>query len=145
MRTADATGIELIYACGYTPYPATTPDSRPPHIISSNTAAIAKTALGAEKSVPVLHFPDTEAAISEAKTLGFKIIVIEQSERSLNIFDFHSTEPLALVLGNEVTGASPSELALADTILEIPMIGAKESLGVSVAAAIAMYQLRYGA
>src|SRR5476651_319760 len=90
MRTADAAGIELIYACGYTPYPKTENDSRPPHIISSNTAAIAKTALGAEKSVPVLHFPDTEAAISEAKTLGFKIIVIEQSERSLNIFDFHS-------------------------------------------------------
>ena len=144
MRTADATGIELIYACGYTPYPAIADDSRPPHIISANTKSIGKTALGAELSVPVLHVPETVTAISEAKALGFKIIVVEQSERSLNLYDFHASGSLALVLGNEVTGVEAPELALADEILEIPMLGRKESLNVSVAAAVVMYQLRFG-
>src|SRR6266851_4706841 len=80
LRTADACAIELVYACGYTPYPHQANDLRPAHIVSSNTRAIAKTALGAESTVPVLHFPDTTSAILEARYAGFTIIVLEQSE-----------------------------------------------------------------
>jgi len=143
MRTADAAGIELIYACGYTPYPSTDNDSRPPHVASANTKAIAKTALGAEQSVPVLHVHDNITAVREAKHNGFKIIVLEQAESALNLYQYHQTTPIALLVGNEVTGVSPSEQREADTILEIPMIGTKESLNVSVATAIAMYHLRF--
>jgi tRNA G18 (ribose-2'-O)-methylase SpoU len=143
LRTADACGVELVYACGYTPYPAARPDSRPPHVQSSNHRAIAKTALGAELTVPVLHYEHTLEAIVEAKRNDFEIIVIEQSEKSLNLFSFKPAgHRLALVMGNEVTGVDQEIMKAADTILEIPMVGKKESLGVSIAAAVALYELR---
>jgi 23S rRNA (guanosine2251-2'-O)-methyltransferase len=144
LRTADACGIELIYASGYTPHPQTPDDTRPPHIIRSNTQAIAKTALGAEATVPVKHCPDITLAVSEARSAGFSIIVIEQSEKSLNLYRYAPTGPMALILGNEVTGVPLAQQNAADTILELPMLGSKESLNVAVAAAIAMYQLRFG-
>jgi tRNA G18 (ribose-2'-O)-methylase SpoU len=145
LRTGDAAGVELIYACGYTPYPALATDTRPPHVISSNARAIAKTALGAEHSVPVRYLPDAALAVDEAKRDGFEIIVIEQAEKSLNLFSFSpKARKLALVFGNEVTGVDPAIIRQAGCILEIPMAGKKESLNVAVAAAVALYQLRYG-
>jgi 23S rRNA (guanosine2251-2'-O)-methyltransferase len=144
LRTCDAAGVAGVYACGYTPYPLLQSDDRPSHIAASNARAIAKTALGAEKTVPVLHFPETQSAISEAKQLGFKIMVLEQSERSLNLYRYTPTGPLALVVGNEVDGVSPEALAAADSILELPMLGRKESLNVAVSTGIALYHLRFG-
>lgn len=145
LRTADAAGAELVYACGYTPYPAIAGDSRPAHTTSANTRAIAKTALGAERTVPVLHFPDTAEAIRHASSDGFSISVIEQSDKSLSLYAYRQSGPLALILGNEVDGVTPADIAAADVVLELPMLGAKESLNVSVAAGIAMYHLRFGA
>jgi 23S rRNA (guanosine2251-2'-O)-methyltransferase len=144
LRTADAAGIELVYACGYTPYPKQPNDPRAAHIVASNTRSIAKTALGAEVDVPVAHYLDTASAIREARSSGFKIIVVEQAERSLNLYQYRPDGPVALVVGNEVTGVSDADLSLSDVILQLPMVGAKESLNVSAAAAIAIYQMRFG-
>jgi 23S rRNA (guanosine2251-2'-O)-methyltransferase len=112
-------------------------------VSSSNTRALSKTALGAEATVRVLHTRDTTSAILEARSHGFKIIVLEQSERSLNLYQFAPQDPIALVVGNEVDGVPEEILDLADTILELPMLGAKESLNVATAAGIALYQLRF--
>jgi tRNA G18 (ribose-2'-O)-methylase SpoU len=137
--------VELVYACGYTPYPILPGDDRPPHIATSNTRSIAKTALGAELAMPMRHCSDTSAAITEAKRDGFDIIVIEQTETSLNLFSFTpANAKLALVLGNEVDGVSQAVCDLASAVLELPMIGTKESLNVACAAAVALYQLRFG-
>jgi tRNA G18 (ribose-2'-O)-methylase SpoU len=144
LRTADACRVELVYACGYTPYPQLPNDSRPAHVAHSNHHAIAKTALGAETSVPVLHLPDTQSAVQEAHSSGFKIIVAEQAENSLNLYHFQPDSPLALVLGNEVNGVPPSLFISADAVVELPMLGRKESLNVAVTAGIVMYQLRFG-
>jgi 23S rRNA (guanosine2251-2'-O)-methyltransferase len=144
LRTADASGIELVYACGYTPYPQVIDDSRPPHVADANQRAIAKTALGAERAVTVRHLPDTMSAIHEAHLEGFKIIVVEQAESSLNLYHYQLQEPSALVLGNEVIGIDTEILELADVVLELPMIGRKESLNVATTAGIVMYQLRFG-
>ncbi len=144
LRTADAAGIEHVYTCGYTPYPRLPNDERPPHIAASNTQAIAKTALGAELTLPISHTTTTLEAISRARHDGFTIIILEQAENSLNLYDYHMMSPVALVLGNEVTGVSSGHQALGDATLEIPMLGTKESLNVSVATAIAIYQLRFG-
>lgn len=144
LRTADATGVELIYACGYTPYPSLADDTRPPHVIASNTRGITKTALGAEQTVPVLHYTDALSAIHEARAASFKIIVLEQSENSLNLYRFRPEGPMALIVGNEVDGVSLDIQKQADTILELPMRGAKESLNVATAAGIVLYQLRFG-
>jgi 23S rRNA (guanosine2251-2'-O)-methyltransferase len=144
LRTADACLVELVYACGYTPFPRLPDDTRPAHVANANHRAIAKTALGAEASIPVLHVPDTLTAIREARSAGFKIIVVEQSENSLNLYHYTPAGPMALVLGNEVSGISEDHFAHADTILELPMLGRKESLNVAVTAGISLYQLRFG-
>src|SRR4051812_18304710 len=86
LRTADACGVEHVYACGYTPYPRLSDDTRPPHVIASNMRQIAKTALGAEQTMSISHSSDTAGAISEAASSGFTIIVLEQAETSLNLF-----------------------------------------------------------
>jgi len=143
LRTADACRVELVYACGYTPYPAQGTGVRPAHVADANHKAIAKTALGAEKSVRVLHCPTTSEAVIEARSDGFKIIMLEQSESSLSLFEFRPSTKIALVVGNEVTGLSPDLLSAADHVLELPMLGSKESLNVAVASGIAMYQLRF--
>jgi 23S rRNA (guanosine2251-2'-O)-methyltransferase len=145
LRTANACGVELVYACGYTPYPMLPDDDRPPHVVTNNSRLIAKTALGAELTMPIRHFSDTATAIAEAKHDGFDIIIIEQAETSLNLFSFVPTSnKLALVLGNEVDGVSQAVCELASVVLELPMIGTKESLNVSSAAAVALYQLQFG-
>lgn len=144
LRTADATGVELVYAAGYTPYPEIAGDTRPPYIRHANTKAIHKTALGAETSMALHYYPDTLSAIRAARANGYAITILEQAKGSLNLGDFHPHEPVALVLGSEVTGVPEPVLAAADTIIEIPMLGHKESFGVAVAAGIALYWLRFG-
>ena len=146
LRTADAAGVELVYAAGYTPYPRIPNDDRPPHVISSNERAIAKTALGAERAMHIVHSQDSQTAIAEAKRDGFIIIIVEQAETSLNLYSFRlPSNKIAILVGNEVNGVEQQVQAAADQILEIPMIGQKESLGVAVAAALALYQIKFGA
>ncbi len=143
LRTADAFGVDLVYACGYTPHPAVAADTRPAHVITSNNKAISKTALGAELNVPVVHYPDATSAVRDAQSAGYEVIVLEQAERSLSLSRYTPVAKIALVLGNEVDGVSEAAQELAATVLEIPMLGAKESLNVAVAAGIAIFHLRY--
>jgi len=154
LRTADAAGAEII-TCGYTPHLTATnsssivnnampADHRPPHVIDANTKAIAKAALGAELTVPQLHFSDLKEAIHYLKHNQYTVLALEQDESSTNLFDYRPAGPIAVVLGNEVTGLSAEDITLCDGVLELPMIGQKESLNVSVAAGIALYQLRFG-
>jgi len=144
LRTADAVGVSLVIMSGYTPHPWYAGDPRPPHVSDSNTRAIAKTALGAEATVPFRYIATPEAAITYLHHNHYKIAALEQSETSTNLFEYHADGPLALILGNEVDGVPASVLDQADVTLELPMQGQKESLNVAVAAGNAMYQLRYG-
>jgi len=70
-----------------------------------------------------------------------KIIGLEQTKDSQNIFRFKPKFPMVLVVGNEVKGISQKILKYCDKKISIPMYGKKESLNVSVAAGIALYQL----
>lgn len=144
LRTADGLGVKKVIMCGITPHPISdTEDDRLPHIAKNAHKMISKTALGAEDSVEWEYIHDTHQAIEELK-LRHHIVCLEQSPASVVINDFVSgdvPENIALVLGPEVTGISESVLSAADTIVEIPMHGKKESLNVSIAAAIAMYEL----
>jgi tRNA G18 (ribose-2'-O)-methylase SpoU len=141
-RTADALGVELIYACGYTPYPEIAHDARPPHVRRANTTSISKTSLGAEQTVPVLPVEDTQTAITQARNEGYTIIALEQSPDSIPLHSYTLASPTAIILGNEVTGIADQVLRQTDVIIEIPMLGRKESYGVAVAAGIALYSLR---
>jgi len=128
-RTADGAGVSKILLCGIT--------SAPPH------GRISKTALGAEMYVPWEYRRNTRQLLTELKTKGIKIIALEQTAKSKNIFTFKlpNSKALALIVGNEVNGISPKILKYCDKVLYIPMSGRKESLNVSVAAGVALYQL----
>ncbi len=126
-RTADAVGVDKIILGGYSP--------APPH------SGIAKTALGAEKWVLFEKKIQTWRAIKKLKSQGFQIVALEQSPKSINYQKFKPKFPLALILGNEVKGLSRSIIQHCDQIIEIPMVGRKESLNVSVAFGIAIYRI----
>ena len=138
-RTADGFGVREIIISGYSPYPAVPDDDRLPHVRDKITKDIHKTALGAEKSVPFRKFD--EPPLRELKAQGFHILALEQSPKSTYLHEYTAPTKVALLLGEEVHGITPDLLAQCDDIVEIPMKGEKESFNVSVAAAIALYQL----
>lgn len=132
-RTADCVGVSQIILSGYTPAPIDK-FNRP-------VKEIAKTALGAEKSVPWQSEKYIEEILKRLKSEGFKIIAIEQSENSVDYKTVKIEEDTVVILGNEVLGVSPDILKLCDAVVEIPMKGEKESLNVSVAGAIALFRI----
>ncbi len=126
-RTADAFGITHIHLTGYT--------SSPPRY------EISKTALGSEEWIPWSKTDDPFTVMKERRDEGYEIVALEISKGSIPLSDFHSKKPLCLIVGHEVLGVSPELLQAADSSVHIPMLGKKESLNVSVALGIALYQL----
>ena len=127
-RTADAFLIEKVVLCGITP--------QPPH------REIHKAALGATESVDWVYETDIATALQNLTKEIFNIIGIEQTSDSKKITDYpiHKEEKYALVLGNEVDGLSDEALSEYDTFLEIPQLGTKHSLNVSVCGGIVMWE-----
>ena len=138
-RTSEGFGISKIILSGYTPYPLLEKDSRLPHISRKLTEQIHKTALGAEEIVPFEYqeTPDIKAL----RAAGYTIVGLEQDERSVMLPDYQPPEKIALLLGEEVEGITLDMRELCDDLIEIPMVGKKESFNVSVATGIAIYHL----
>ncbi len=126
-RTADAFLIEAIYLCGIT--------AQPPH------KDIQKTALGATESVTWKHFTTTKDALIELKEAGYKIIIIEQIDKSISLADFipQQVTKYALVFGNEITGIDDSLLPYSDECIEIFQRGTKHSLNIAVSVGIVVW------
>lgn len=139
-RTCEGFGIRKIICSGYTPYPTlSTNDDRLPHIAEKLTKQIHKTALGAEALVPFEH--QSTLNLSSLKKEGYRIVGLEQDNRSELLGDYHAPSRLALLLGEEVEGIDLTLRSKCDDLIEIPMHGQKESFNVSVAAGIALYSL----
>jgi tRNA G18 (ribose-2'-O)-methylase SpoU len=138
-RTSEGFGVSKIILSGYTPYPRIAKDTRLPHIADKLTSQIHKTALDAEAIVPFEYqeMPD----IASLRATGYRIVGLEQDTRSIMLRDYHPPEKIALLLGEEVEGITDDLRNLCDDLLEIPMVGKKESFNVSVAAGIALYAL----
>lgn len=131
-RTADAAGVTHIYLSGYTPGPLDR--------FGRERSDLAKAALGAEKTVSWTRIESIEKLFTELRADGVEIIALEQHAKSKSYNTVHP-KSFALFLGNETEGVDPAILESVDTIIEIPMHGAKESLNVSVAAGIALFRL----
>ncbi|MEG1592202.1 RNA methyltransferase [Chryseobacterium sp.] len=127
-RTADAFLIQKIILCGITP--------QPPH------REIHKAALGATESVDWSYESDINTTINDLKSQGFEVIGIEQTTNSTMITDFKidNTKKYAVILGNEVEGISDEALQNIDSFIEIPQLGTKHSLNVSVCGGIVMWE-----
>lgn len=126
-RTGDGAGIDKLYLCGYTAFP--------PH------KGIAKTALGAEDTLPWEHYPDALALTRSLRERGYQIAAVETAEPSVDLFDWRPRFPVCLVFGNEVDGVSPEVLAEADVRVRIPMLGVKDSLNVAVSGGTVLYEV----
>ena len=127
-RTADAFLIEKIVLCGITP--------QPPH------REIQKAALGATESVDWAYEKDIADALQNLKKEDFQILGIEQTSNSKIITDYSVNKEMkyALVLGNEVDGLTEEALSYYNAFLEIPQLGTKHSLNVSVCGGIVMWE-----
>ena len=94
-RTADACAVEKLVLCGITPRP----DQG-----GRQARAIAKTALGAEQTVPWEYEHDTQTALTKAHAAGYQIAVIETSADAVSLFDWTPSWPVCVVFGHEVEG-----------------------------------------
>ncbi len=128
-RTADAFLIEKIYLCGIT---ATPPNKE-----------IHKTALGATETVAWEHVENVVSLIDKLKTDGVEVYAIEQVENSIFLQDFKMTDSkkYALVFGNEVFGVNQNAIEACHGTIEIPQLGSKHSLNISVSAGIVVWDL----
>lgn len=127
-RTSDGAFIEKIYLTGYTPYPP--------------RKEIAKVALGATESVPWEYYKDPLEVVSILKKQGVKIAVLEITDSKNHYWNVTKNDfPLCLIVGNEISGVSKELIDEADISFEIPMLGMKQSLNVSVAYGIAVYEM----
>ncbi len=126
-RTADGAGVDKIFLTGYTPCP--------PH------PRLDKVSLGAEKWVQWEYAKQTGRLLKKLKEQGYKIVALEQTSKSVNIYEWTPQFPLALIVGNEKTGVTKSLLKYCDFEIELDMKGKKKSLNVSVAAGITMYYI----
>lgn len=126
-RTADGVKLEKLYLAGIT--------ARPPK------KEIAKTALGAEETVPWEAVPDPLDLITGLQSRGFEIAAIETSVRSVDLFDWRPRFPVCVVFGHEVEGIGAELAHRCDTHVRIPMLGQKHSLNVASAGAVVLYEL----
>lgn len=130
-RTADGAGVSKIFLIGYTPAPIDR--------FGRVQSEIEKTSLGASKEVLWEHADAVEAVLQGIKAEGFQVVAVEQAADSIPLKELRVAEKVAYIVGNEIDGVSGAARQLADTIVEIPMLGSKESLNVSVAAGIVLY------
>ena len=135
-RTADGAGACGLYLIGTTPAPIDRFGRAQPDI--------AKTALGAEKILPWTYFEKTDAFLAHCRAEELKIVVAEQDERAVDYRGVACEGDCVVVFGNEVGGVPREARDTADYIISIPMRGKKESLNVSVAAGIVLYQMLDG-
>ncbi len=130
-RTADASGVAKIFLVGYTP----TPIDR----FGRPQAEIKKTSLGASKTMAWEQVATTKEVIERLQAEGVTVAAVELAPGSISLKDFNEPDQVAYIVGNEVEGVSKEALELADVIVELPMLGRKESLNVSVTAGIVLY------
>lgn len=127
-RTGDAFAVEKIVLCGIT----ATPPARDIH----------KTALGAEMTVRWEYTPTTLEAVGQLKAEGYRILAVEQVEGAVMLDEFRVEAGVkyALVFGNEVAGVDQTVVDRCDGAIEIPQVGTKHSINVSVSGGVVLWE-----
>jgi len=126
-RTCDGVGVSKLYLTGYSGVPP--------------RKEITKTALGADDSVAWEFHKDPVSVIKMLKKDGVQIVALEKNNKSTDICKLKPKYPVCMIVGNEIDGVEKDLLRLSDEVAHIPMYGIKESLNVSVAFGIGIYQL----
>ena len=126
-RTLDAVGGSRIYLGGITPGPA--------------HRGVAKTALGAEATLPWSATSDASSLLDGLRANGVTIAAIETSLTAVDLFDWQPSFPICVLFGHEVDGIAPTLMARADVHVRLPMLGRKQSLNVATAGGVVLYEL----
>ncbi len=128
-RTSDAFLLEAVCLCGITACPP--------------NKEIHKTALGSTDSVNWHYFEETEEAILKLKTENYIIVSIEQVENSISLenFKIDKNKKYAFIFGNEVKGVQQNIVNISDFSIEIPQLGTKHSLNISVSAGVVLWEV----
>ncbi len=134
-RTANALGFNKIYLCGTTPTPLDK--------YSVPRKDFLKVSLGAEKTISWEYVLDTKELVKKLRVDGYYVIAIEQDEKAIDYKDVDIEEKgkVAFVLGGEAEGLSVDILDEVSVIAEIPMLGTKESLNVTIAFGVSAYRI----
>ena len=127
LRTADAVGVRAVIL----------PKDR---AVGLNET-VRKVACGAAENTPVIHVTNLSRSLREMQEAGVWIIGTDD-EAENTIFDEDLTSPIALVMGSEGQGLRQNTLKHCDKLVNIPMAGVVESLNVSVAAGVCLYEVR---
>jgi len=126
MRTCDSVGIQDIY------------------IITNRTSRKREVGFrsgsGAKKWLTIHEFSDVNKCIQELRKTYKKILTTHLSSNAVSLYDINFTESIALVFGNEWLGVSEELVALSDGNFIIPQTGMIQSLNISVACAITIYE-----
>ena len=123
VRSCDAVGVYEVHAVW----------DKKPDIRKS-------TAMGSENWVYTQEHLCIEDAVSHLKTQKMQVLVTNLSENAVDFRDIDYTLPTAIILGQEKHGATQEAIAAADQDIIIPMVGMVQSLNVSVAAALILYE-----
>lgn len=126
LRSCDATGINTVHLVydGTQSFPQ----------LSNTSSASAK------KWVEVVKHDSIESCYHSLKIDGFKILTTAMSAESISLYDIDFTKKIAIVFGNEHSGVSEKALNLADGNFLIPQVGMIQSLNISVACAVSVYE-----
>ncbi|WGY48125.1 MULTISPECIES: tRNA (guanosine(18)-2'-O)-methyltransferase TrmH [unclassified Vibrio] len=124
IRTADAVGLHKIHAV----WP------------NEQMRTLGHTSAGARNWVEVETHDTTLEAIQHLKAQGMQVLVTHLSDQAVDFRSIDYTKPTAIILGSEKVGISKQALALADQDIVIPMVGMVQSLNVSVAGALILYE-----
>lgn len=126
-RSSDAFLVKKIYLAGITGSP---PNKK-----------IERTALGATESVDWEHIKKISDIDKKLKKKGWKFVIVEQTDKSINLKDFkpREKEKYVFIFGNEVFGVSEESLESADLAVEIPQFGTKHSFNISVSLGIVLW------
>ncbi|MEH0667548.1 tRNA (guanosine(18)-2'-O)-methyltransferase TrmH [Vibrio scophthalmi] len=123
IRSADATGIHKVHA-----------------VWPDKMRTLSHTSAGARNWVEVETHDTIEDAMGELKRQGMQVLVTNLSETAVDFRQIDYTKPTAVILGSEKIGASEQAKVLADQDIIIPMVGMVQSLNVSVASAVILYE-----
>lgn len=126
LRSADAAGADKVFMCGYTTLPS--------------NPKVLKTSLGSEQSVDWEHHCTTIGCIRYLHSQGFFIVAVENISKGVSMMQAEAHQQIGVILGNEIHGVSDEAMEMADEIVFIPQLGKKESLNVSVACGVILYE-----
>ena len=126
IRTAECTGVDGIII--------------PTHGSAPINADAIKTSAGAAFKVPVSKVEHILDAVYQLKAMDIQIVAVTEKTNT-SLYDLEFTKPTALIMGSEHKGISNSVLKNADAKGKIPLLGDIESLNVSVACGVALYEI----